>query len=510
MRHHPDFDVVAIMPRLRRLQLAYFRRVLPISLLALTGACSAYLHDPERASATAGLKTNFEKITAPAFFDAQEKNLADLSQEEDRALAELLVTSRDYRLLNVVAPAMASGEKTPGARLADIIKADLETSYGKGYLSSDDVLKAETRPFLTETAAQNVDFMRTAAADIGLMYKEAGGGLKTDCKSVLAGARMDASQITHANDDQSRFYRDLVGACQRLDAAHELLEPCTRGATAGDLRTLCVEAGRLDEVAKLRAKKSDLQAAEKALQEAMKAKISDELRAVEAAQALIADAQKLPEDERLKTMLTHIETIFSEELGKTINQLVADSDAAAGEAAAPISAALKAIGAAYEVRDRSRAKATDQAGALLIGLAKIRHDLNLIELDIATRKMEREIVNQQIEVLGRQLYYLAQAQDALCQSGGVSCIPKETPQAEAEAVAFYTRSMNVGRGPYEILSFRRAQVQRSAALKRARTTEEDYRRLIQPAIDQIAAYGAGGVKPETLYNLLFSLALLGG
>lgn len=508
MRHLRDPGAVPTLP-LRRPQALEsvrrgFQRAVPICLLALTSGCSAYLHNPERASATADLKTKFDKMTAPAFFDAQEKNLADLSQQEDRAVAELLVTSRDYRLLNVVTPATTSGEESPGERLAGIIETDLQRSYGKGYLSTDEITSTETRPFIAATAAQNIDFKRTAAADIGLMYKGAGGSLKTDCKSVLAGP----PPADFPNEDQARYYQGLVTACRSLHAAEDTLKPCTRGATAGDLRTLCIEGGRLDEVAALRAKKSELEAAQKALREAMKAKISDEAAAIEAADKLIADAQKLPEDEGLKTVLTHIETIFSEQLATTINGLVTDADAAAGKAAEPIMAALEALGAAYEIRDRSRAKASEQASALLVGLAKIRHDLNLVEIDIATRKTEREIVDQQTEALGRQLYYLAQAQDSLCNPGGVKCTPKADPQAQAEAVSFYLRSMNVGRGPYEILSFRRAQVQRAAALKRARTTEEDYRRLVQPAIDQIAAYGAGGVKPETVANLLSGLALL--
>src|SRR5687767_13359567 len=82
------------------------------SLLPLLGGCAAYLHNPERETATAAVKTGFDALAAPAFFDAQEKNLTDLAAREDRALAELLVTSRNYRMLNVISPASNAEKKT--------------------------------------------------------------------------------------------------------------------------------------------------------------------------------------------------------------------------------------------------------------------------------------------------------------------------------------------------------------------------------------------------------------
>ena len=70
-------------------------------------------------------------------------------------------------------------------------------------------------------------------------------------------------------------------------------------------------------------------------------------------------------------------------------------------------------------------------------------------------------------------------------------------------------SANLGRIPFEVLRFREIQVQRASAVRKAQATEADYRALIQPAIDQIAAYGAGGVKAETLGPFLASLPVTG-
>jgi hypothetical protein len=78
-----------------------------------------------------------------------------------------------------------------------------------------------------------------------------------------------------------------------------------------------------------------------------------------------------------------------------------------------------------------------------------------------------------------------------------------------EALSYYARSQDVGAMPFEVLRFREIQVQRAAALKRARATEADYRALIKPAIDQIAAYGAGGIKPETIADFVAGLPVAG-
>jgi hypothetical protein len=132
----------------------------------------------------------------------------------------------------------------------------------------------------------------------------------------------------------------------------------------------------------------------------------------------------------------------------------------------------------------------------------------MLDIAIAARRSEREIALQEAEALRRQLYFLARAQDSLC-DGTDACVPVSGAESKAEALSYYARSQNVGRGPYEILTFRRLQLQRATALKEAKATEADYRSLIQPAVDQLAAYGAGGVKPETIANFLASLPVTG-
>jgi hypothetical protein len=471
--------------------------------LLLSGCQSVYLHDPERATATADLKTKFGALTAPAFFDAQEKNLTDLAAREDRALADLLVTSRNYRLLNAIAPATTTTPASRARRLQDFVEHDLKASYGMPTLSAAQVQNVTTTPFVAQTASENIDFIREGVGDIAKMYKDAGGTRKTDCETVLASPPGDAADT---------LYSELRSACRTLYNANALTGGagdagppvfCTLGATRGTLHEICLEGAALRNVASQKKRAAELEAAKKALVEAMKAKSSPEAENIARAEELIKQAEGLSEDERLKKILSHVEAVFGEELEGTINQLVADADSTIGKAAAPISAALKLLGAANELALASNRPASEYASALLIGLAQVRHDINILELDIATRKLDAEIVDREAAALRRQIYFLAQAQTALASR------PRDRARAEAEGMTFYVRSLDLGRHPYELLTFRRSQLLRSAALKRARITDADYRRLIQPAIDQIAAYGAGGIKPETIADILSNLPVAG-
>lgn len=487
----------------RRSRLRKF--LLPLAALTLTSGCGAYLHNPSRATATADLKSRAERLTAPAYFEAQEKNLSDLAQREDLALAELLTASRDYRLLNVMRPSTAASERiSRESRLNRLLAADLGSSYGSQYLTSGRIKALTTSAFIRATALREIEFKRERVATTASQYKSSGGTLPTNCQSVLANPNP-----THGDPNLDRRYSRLLQACNAVAADEIRLGDCALGATAGDLSTVCIQAANLQDDPLAVTRRKQLTAAEKALREAMKAsKPSAEADAIKEANQLIQEAEKLPSDEGLKSILTQVEKLFGESLGTTLREINADAGTTASEVSEPLAAALTAIGAAYQYRDARRVKPMETASALLIGIAKIRHDLNILDIDIAARRADREIVFQQAEALRRQLYYLAQAQKSLC-DGEHQCAVTSNKLAFSEALSFYVRSQNVGRAPYEILSFRRLQLKRATALKHAKATEADYRSLIQPAIDQLAAFGAGGVKAETIANFLSSLPVPG-
>ena len=92
----------------------------------------------------------------------------------------------------------------------------------------------------------------------------------------------------------------------------------------------------------------------------------------------------------------------------------------------------------------------------------------------------------------------------------LSAIPdQQSRRAVAEALASYTAAWNDGAIPYQTLRFRALQAQRMDALERAAAAERDYRAALKPAIDELAAYGKGGVSQDAILSLLSNLGLAG-
>jgi hypothetical protein len=498
------------------------RLVALLSCSMLVTGCSAYLHHPARAIATADLQTKFGALATPAYFAAQEKNLADFAQREDKALADLLVTSRDYRLLNIIKPAstVSNTKATPVMRLTELVGGDLEMSYGTRVLTPDQAKTLMTSRFTKDLAVRTTAFNERRVATTARSYKAAGGGLAVDCPTVVASAAPGAPPINHPDASQAQRYGQLVQACQALGQRKALAKDCDprqdgRPVIGGNLAMVCDQIAALAEDKALAERKAQLGRAENALKEAMKAaNPSDEDKGLREAIDFLKSIDGLPTDERLAKVLTTIDAVFGSELEASLGTLNDKAKTVLPKATEPLIKALELLEAIRELEAQAAARPLDQPSALLIGMAKIRHDLNIVAIDLDTAKQQQALLLDEAALLRAQLYYLAQAQQALCgklAACGPVATGKAAPSAQAfdEGLSYYVRSQNAGGIPFEILRFREIQLQRAAALKRARASEADYRALIQPAIDQIAAYGAGGIKPETIANFVAGLPVAG-
>jgi hypothetical protein len=488
--------------------------ILPALLVPLAG-CAAYLHNPGRETATTGLQARFGALSTPAYFDAQEKNLADFATREDRAVAELLVASRDYRLLNVIKPASTVSE--PGAtqaiRLTRLVNGDLEMSYGTSALGPVQSQSLMTRRFTKDLALRTTSFNERRIATTVRGYKAAGGTLPTECKAVLASVVPGAPPLNHATRAQATRYGALTEACRDLQERTAAAADCDPMTTAGTLGVVCEAIAAL-AVDKAR-RKLELAGAEMALKEASKSKTPESPeKGLQEAIDFLKTLDGLPTDERLSKVLQQLDALFGSELEKSLGKLDEKGKPVLPKATEALIAALKLIGAIRDAELARAARPLDQPSALLIGLAKIRHDHNLIAIDVDETEQREALLFAEAALLRAQLHYLARAQHALC-GPTLYCERVLTGKSKVgeqvldEALSYYARSQDVGAMPFEVLRFREIQVQRAAALKRARATEADYRALIKPAIDQIAAYGAGGIKPETIADFVAGLPVAG-
>jgi hypothetical protein len=129
----------------------------------------------------------------------------------------------------------------------------------------------------------------------------------------------------------------------------------------------------------------------------------------------------------------------------------------------------------------------------------------MVQIDLDAIAQKRDVSKRQAAALRTALASFMRARNLICK--GHDCVAEPDPETFSEATFLYLRGVNQGVIPYRILNYRKIQIDRATTVKRAIATEQDYRALIQPAIDQLAAYGAGGIKAETLAPFIAALPI---
>jgi hypothetical protein len=80
----------------------------------------------------------------------------------------------------------------------------------------------------------------------------------------------------------------------------------------------------------------------------------------------------------------------------------------------------------------------------------------------------------------------------------------------ALALSSYVGAWNYGRIPAQVIDFRFLQARRKFEIQLASLTAANYKALVQPIADALAAYGKGGITPDTLAEVLSNLGILSG
>ena len=478
------------------------------ALAACVSGCGAYLHRPALETATAKIQTDVKALPVPAYLAEQQKRLAEFAVEEDRALAGYLTASRDFSLLNVIQPSAGSSDRrTPAEKLRAKVDEELMRLAGQAELSERVSRRLQTAQEIAATRSLMTPFLARQVQGQAQDYRSRGGKAPTDCAKVLANPEAPAAETAEAKSS----YQILGTICGQIRRDNAWESDCALGV-GGELKTACERLARRNA--------SQLQDRAKKLDEALKA-----LRALAAAEedpvatakirTLIADAEaaagsaaELSTNEKYAKVIEALNKVFSIKLGKALETIASvPKSKTATSAKTELLAALGLIDAIDKVA-APNGDPMDEPSALLIGIAKTQHDLNIVNIDLAEEKAMLALAGQEANAIRTSLHFFARARDILCPAGP-RCVPGRRGNlgqpAIAEALGYYLNGFNQGVIPFEILRFREIQVSRSSAIARAQAAEADYRALIQPAIDQIAAYGQGGIKPEHLAPLLGSL-----
>jgi hypothetical protein len=522
-------------------------------IASLASGCGVYLHDSGLETSTAEAKTSFEALNVPAMFATQRQNLRELAAREDSAVAAYAVSLRNERILSLLRPSPRAG---PTLEPVDALRQRVRAELGQVYrpntnpVWSPDELEVlhNAEGLIVRNAqgrAQTLSFIQQTTREFA-HHRRVGDARTTDC-----------ARIEPVPRDSQRIEVPLPPGASRADQAYRALQHvCTSWRNERDFRTadqpdrfdiadlFGASTGQISTVLNGLKVSEDVRARAAAQAGELQAEINRALRpsgdrsdenddddsreertnaAITAVSRILSNGTPLARKAGLEQLATVLEELLAAEIGSI--RPSATAEPAAGEAAAlPVSdttaraaVVLTMIRAGARAVDAfGTAPAIDRAGALLIGLAKVRHDLNMAKADVALAERERELLGGQLTALLRRAAQLVQAHQILTSHsiparGGFGSLQSvQDPRLRAAgsgALTAYVRAWDTGEIPYDVLRFRLIQARRQAALERAELTEQDYRALLKPALDTLAAYGEGGITPETIATVLSRLGI---
>lgn len=509
---------------------ARWGRPLLASMVALSlSGCGAYLHDARLKSSTGELKASYESMEAPAMMAELAQREESFAAAETRALVEQGLAARNEVLVNFIrTPPLRGLRPINHGTGTEIFKSDVERRLVK--LVGTGSFDAETLQMMINAPEQLRDWTWMQTLVAGHLAEEAAGFVaardaanarlaaggtrderKTDCKSVLK-----VPPVTTGGNEVEQRYRILFTSCTQLAAM-----AADQAAASGRLRARATPNSRLGSALLELAQLNDAKAADEAqtkklkelLQEIEKkskgATTVESLNTeIEEFRAQLSKAQPHAKQVGLDGLSTFIEDLLAAELKQEEGKVPKPTTVKAA-------AALQALRAVGQADDAFAAKPRlTRTNELLLAAARTRHELRMVQLDMARDESLRQNLEAQVNLLLVQAARLAETREFLREVTAEDVaeardrIP-EVRTAAGQALASYLSAWNDGEIPYNALRFRGLQIRRSAALERARLTEADYRTSLKPVFDELAAYGEGGIKAESIAELLGQLGVAG-
>jgi hypothetical protein len=485
--------------------------------LCLAGCSTARLHQPAYEAATTQIQQDFTALGKPGYFDEQRKTLLDGAAREESAVGNQLTAMRDAAVVDLVRPDVLTPDDNR-LNLLKEAKKQLGLVYGREELDAESLDKLKFAPqslarvnehesILNTHLKQNIDeYLANFAAD------HAGDGSKPDpvnCKAVgePTGARPEGATALS--------YEAIRVLCKKLKETTILQNELNEDVFANAKGQIAVVTSdinnRLADMIDSEATALEIQARIKLLTAALEKGKADQDDIKDFANEL-ADAAPLVKQAGLEDLARILEDAAVAVLKP--EEAVKES----GSTRAQIAVALGLVDATQKLKNAYSAEPSTQRGnAALIGLAAAKHQLQMAKLDVARDTQQIAFLKAELAALLEQSRHLAATilileKNPNAPQVSLANLRKSTVafafrQAASEALAAYAASWDNGAIPYHVLRFRAIQAERIALLDRAEMAESDYRSVIKPAIDELAAYGKSGISQANLLALLGHLGI---
>ncbi len=174
-------------------------------------------------------------------------------------------------------------------------------------------------------------------------------------------------------------------------------------------------------------------------------------------------------------------------------------------------AALKAVGAL------ANQKSGSSVNSVLVALAAQQQEMDMAQLQIDYSKKLVTVLAAERAALISEVSGLAEAKLNLknvpnSRSDGLAGLIESGPPANKSAIgatlSAYNTSWIQGQIPFKVMQFKEIQLQRQYAVDVAAKTAANWNKLLQPAFDELVAYGQDGIQPATVAQLLFASGII--
>lgn len=487
----------------------------------LTGCTSVpYLHSNETEIATQAVKEAATNIKIDQNFADVKKQLASFATREDQAVADYLIASRNRQLASLIRNSVrGKNEKTAIDQLQGFINHRLKEIIGeKPDIDYFDDLQTLPVDFslIRERRENSLKFYQYHFREFNEKKKN------DDVRSIDCEAEaMPKSESGLSQESAADIaYVGLVNACNGMKRA-DIKEKEDRKIISPIDSSILSEVFKETDNAQKNIYKEQMEAAKilRLISEIERASTSNHsdsseiTKKITEAQNLLKSATGLAKLWGAKKLSQSLEEILAADLETTTN-----SDPKTTQKAAAILKLTDSFVDAKKVfRDEPQ---INRVNSVLIALIEQRQKRDMALLDISRQidllrvyeAKQVALIQELAQLSSIKLILKTQKNISLKgEGGGFAVIPpgtKEPGPSVSYMLAAYSASWNQGQIPYQILRFKEVQIERAYHVETAALTAKNRKDLLAPALDELAAYGKGGIHPETIATLITNLGLI--
>lgn len=502
-------------------------RALLSSAIITTGTVGCtlpYLHSNETEILTQGAKEAVGNIKVDQNFANTKQQLASFATREDQAVADYVIASRDRQFASLVRNNVLEESKdTAIDRLQDFVNERFKKIIGR--VPTDELANViPTLPvdFSFNQERRKVSLSNYETALVAFIKETEGQGQAdarpTDCAALV---KLPDPKLPAPLAPADSAYDSLVLACKGIEKAendeskNQLLLAPTGDSALSNVFNKSNKA--LTDIQKDEAQAieinvliDEIERLSKSVQPDQK-KVSEKISKV---QGILKNAKVFAKFANAKRISKALEEVLAANLDSTTT-----TDAKTKQYTAAI---LKLTDSLAEASDAFQDQPQIiRVNSVLVAITEQRQKRDMALLDISRQNDLLRIYEAEQAALIQELAQLSITQRILNKEkknialdgdgGDFAVIPpgaKKPGSAVGSMLAAYVASWNQGQIPYQILQFKEVQVERAYHVEVAAKTAQNRKDLLTPALDELAAYGKGGIHPETIATLITNIGLV--